>query len=124
MSYFDVPIGPNAPREVHVVVEIPRGSSNKIEYDPEISAFRLDRTLYSPLYYPCEYGFIAGTLFEDGDPMDILVLSSQPTFTGCVLAARPVGVLHMADEHGPDDKILGVSARDPRFEDVSHLRDV
>jgi len=124
MNYMDVPTGPDAPREVNVVVEIPRGSSNKIEYDPEIAAFRLDRVLYSPLYYPCEYGFVPGTLFEDGDPLDILVLSTQPTFTGCVLLARPVGVLKMGDDKGQDDKILGVSVHDPRFEDVMRLEDV
>lgn len=124
MDFGNLPIGDKAPEEVNVVVEIPRGSSNKIEYDMGLGVFRLDRTLYSPLYYPCEHGFIAGTLFEDGDPMDILVLSTQPTFTGCLLAARPVGVLHMGDEHGQDDKILGVSARDPRFEHVMKLTDV
>src|SRR6476646_2892565 len=124
MNYFDVPLGKSAPSEINVVVEIPRGSSNKIEYDPEIEAFRLDRVLYSPLYYPCEYGFVPGTLFEDGDPLDILVLSTQPTFTGCLLVARPVGVLKMGDDKGPDDKILGVSAHDPRFEQVMRLTDV
>lgn len=124
MDFDKVPIGPNAPQEVNVVVEIPRGSSNKIEYDIELGVFRLDRALYSPLYYPCEYGFVADTLFEDGDPLDILVLSTQPTFTGCVLVARPVGVLKMGDDKGQDDKILGVSAHDPRFEQVMRLSDV
>jgi inorganic pyrophosphatase len=124
MEFHRLPIGPHAPHEVNVVVEIPRGSSNKVEYDQELGIFRLDRALYSPLYYPCEYGFIPGTHFEDGDPIDILVLSSQPTFTGCLLVTRPVGVLHMGDEHGQDDKILGVSARDPRFEGVMALSDV
>jgi inorganic pyrophosphatase len=124
MNYFDIPIGKNAPAEINVVVEIPRGSSNKIEYDSELSAFRLDRVLYSPLYYPCEYGFVPGTLFEDGDPLDILVLSTQPTFTGCILVTRPVGVLKMGDDKGPDDKILGVSAHDPRYESITRLEDV
>jgi inorganic pyrophosphatase len=124
MEFHRLPIGPRAPHEVNVVVEIPRGSSNKIEYDADLGIFRLDRTLYSPLYYPCEYGFIPGTHFEDGDPVDILVLSSQPTFTGCLIVARPVGVLRMGDEHGKDDKILGVAARDPRFEGVNTLGDV
>jgi len=117
-------IGANSPQEVNVIVEIPRGSSNKIEYDTRTCTFRLDRVLYSPLYYPCEYGFIPSTLFEDGDPLDILVLSSQPTFTGCLLVARPVGVLKMSDDKGYDDKILGVSAHDPRFEAVMRLADV
>ena len=124
MNYGDLPMGPKAPEEVNVVVEIPRGSSNKVEYDMELGVFRLDRVLYSPLYYPCEYGFIPGTLFEDGDPLDILVLTAQPTFTGCVLWARPVGVLKMSDDKGEDDKILGVSARDPRFDGVTRLDEV
>ena len=104
-----------------MVVEIPRGSSNKIEYDEELRVFRLDRALYSPLYYPCEYGFLPNTLFEDGDPLDVLTLSTQPTFTGCVLVARPVGVLQMSDDKGRDDKVLCVSAHDPRFEQVTRL---
>lgn len=124
MDFRDLPIGQNTPDEVNVVVEIPRGSSNKIELDMDLGVFRLDRALYSPLYYPCEYGFIPGTLFEDGDPLDILVLSTQPTFTGCLLVARPVGVLKMGDDKGQDDKILGVSAHDPRFEQVMRLSDV
>lgn len=124
MDYVRIPTGANMPEEVNVVVEIPRGSSNKYEFDEELGVFRLDRVLYSPLYYPCEYGFIPGTLFEDGDPLDILILSTQPTFTGCVLVARPVGVLKMADDKGQDDKILSVSVHDPRFEQVTQLSDV
>ncbi len=124
MNLHELPIGNSAPREVNVVVEIPRGSSNKIEYDLNMSAFRLDRILYSPLYYPCEYGFIPGTASPDGDPLDILVLCSQPTFTGCVLTARPVGLLKMSDDKGEDDKVLGVCATDPRFDGVNHLADV
>ncbi len=124
MDYSRIPTGKDAPEEVNVVVEIPRGSSNKYEFDEELGIFRLDRVLYSPLYYPCEYGFIPGTLFEDGDPLDILILSTQPTFTGCVMVARPVGVLKMADDKGQDDKILAVSVHDPRFEQVMKLSDV
>ena len=123
-AYHRLPVGAKSPHEVNVVVEIPRGSSNKIEYDTELSVFRLDRVLYSPLYYPCEYGFIPSTLFEDGDAIDILVLATQPTFTGCIIEARPVGVLKMGDDKGQDDKILGVSANDPRFEQVMRLEDV
>jgi inorganic pyrophosphatase len=121
---LNVGIGNKCPREVNVIVEIPRGSSNKIEYDRQSGMFRLDRVLYSPLYYPCEYGFIPGTLVEDGDPLDILVLTSQPTFTGCLLTARPVGVLKMSDDKGRDDKILAVSARDPHYRSVVALGDV
>ena len=124
MDYTQLPIGDHAPNEVNVVVEIPRGSSNKIEFDQALGVFRLDRVLFSPLYYPCEYGFIPHTLFEDGDPLDVLVLASQPTFTGCVLVVRPVGVLKMSDDKGMDDKILGVFAHDPRFERIFQLENL
>src|SRR5438477_3942037 len=121
MNLHEIPIGDDAPREVNAVIEIPQGSSNKIEYDPEWGVFALDRTLFSPLYYPCNYGFIPSTLFEDGDPLDILVLSSHPIAMGTVLTARPVGVLSMRDDKGQDDKIISVFAHDPRYEDVHRL---
>jgi inorganic pyrophosphatase len=124
MNFNQIPLGDKSPVEVNVVVEIPRGTSNKVEYDPDLNVFRLDRVLYSPLYYPCEYGFVCDTMFEDGDPLDILVLTAQPTFTGCLLVARPVGVLKMGDDKGRDDKILGVSVHDPRFETVTNLEGV
>jgi len=124
MSLLTVPIGKSAPREVHAIIEIPKGISNKYEYDLSLDTFVLDRVLFSPLYYPFDYGFIAGTLSGDGDPLDVLVLGSQPTFTGCVVLARPLGSLHMRDEEGEDYKILAVSARDPRFNDVTDLTDV
>jgi inorganic pyrophosphatase len=124
MSLLTVPIGKNAPREVHAIIEIPKGSSNKYEFDLSLDTFVLDRVLFSPLYYPFDYGFIAGTLSGDGDPLDVLVLGSQPTFTGCVVLARPLGSLHMRDEEGEDYKILAVSARDPRFNDAADLSDI
>ena len=124
MSLLTVPIGKNAPREVHAIIEIPKGSSNKYEFDLGLDTFVLDRVLFSPLYYPFDYGFVAGTLSKDGDPLDVLVLGSQPTFTGCVVLARPLGSLRMRDEEGEDDKILAVSARDPRFNGCGDLSDV
>src|ERR1051326_5451471 len=124
MSLLTVPIGKNAPREVHAIIEIPKGSSNKYEYDLDLRSFVLDRVLFSPLYYPFDYGFVAGTLSGDGDPLDVLVLGSQPTFTGCVVLARPIGSLHMRDEEGEDYKILAVSVRDPRFSDCHDLSDI
>jgi inorganic pyrophosphatase len=124
MSLLTVPIGKDAPREVHAIIEIPKGSSNKIEFDLHLATFVLDRVLFSPLFYPFDYGFIAGTLSKDGDPLDVLVLGSQPTFTGCVVLARPLGSLRMRDEEGEDDKILAVSARDPRFNDLENLSDL
>lgn len=126
MSVYELPPGDEAPTIVNVVVEIPKGTRNKIEYDPAAAVFRLDRVLYSPVHYPGDYGFIPGTLSNDGDALDALVLVTDPTFTGCVLQARPIGVLEMRDEMGYDEKILTVPAHDPRFEeigDISHLPD-
>lgn len=119
-----VPIGVNAPEEVNAVIEIPRGSSNKYEYDQEMGVFRLDRPLYSPLFYPFDYGWIAGTLSADGDPLDVLVIGSHPTFPGCVVTARPLGVLMMRDEKGADEKILARVVHDPRFHGVRRLAHV
>jgi inorganic pyrophosphatase len=124
MSLLSLPIGKDAPREVHAVIEIPKGSSNKYEYDLALNAFVLDRVLYSPLYYPCDYGWVAGTLSEDGDPLDILVLGSHANYPGCVVIARPVGALMMRDEEGTDYKILAVSSRDPRFQETRTLEDL
>ncbi len=124
MNLAQIPVGPKAPFEVNVVIEISQGSSNKVEYHAEWGAFVLDRTLFSPLYYPCNYGFVPSTLFEDGDPLDILVLSSHPIAMGTVVVARPVGLLRMHDDKGPDDKVIAVFAHDPRFEHVRRLSDL
>jgi inorganic pyrophosphatase len=124
MSLLSTPIGRDAPAEVHAIIEIPMGSSNKYEYDLKLEAFVLDRVLYSPLYYPCDYGWVAGTLSEDGDPLDILVIGSHPTFSGCVVHARPLGSLMMRDEEGTDYKILAVSSRDPRYAQTHVLDDL
>ena len=101
---------------IEVTVEIPSGSRNKYEYDHERHRFVLDRVLYSSVHYPCDYGFLDGTMADDGDPLDVLVLIAEPTFPGCVVRARPVGVLDMADEKGHDYKILAVAHDDPRWE--------
>ena len=119
-----IPAGERVPREVNVVIEISQGSSNKVEYHPEWGAFVLDRTLYSPLYYPCNYGFVPSTLFDDGDPLDILVLSSHPIPQGTVLTARPLGVLRMRDDKGQDDKIIAAFSHDPRYEHMQTLEDL
>jgi len=107
-----------------VIIEIPKNSSNKYEYDGELGVFRLDRALYSPLHYPGDYGFIPGTLAEDGDPLDILVLVNDASFTGCLMEARPVGVLNMVDSTEKDQKILAVPTRDPRFDSLHTLDQV
>ncbi|MFO0808633.1 MAG: inorganic diphosphatase [Gemmataceae bacterium] len=109
---------------VEAVVEIPRGSRNKYEFDPATGAIRLDRVLFSSVHYPGDYGFIPGTRGADGDPLDVLILVEEPTFPGCRVSVRPIGVLLMHDEHGGDEKILGVPVADPRFEEVSDLPDL
>lgn len=115
MSLLDVKIGPDAPEVFNAVIEIPRGSTNKYEVDQETGAIMLDRVLYSPLFYPFDYGYIPQTHYLDGDPLDVLVLTSHPLFPGCVVEASPIGVLKMSDEKGPDEKILCVATRDPRY---------
>ncbi|MFC7331458.1 inorganic diphosphatase [Marinactinospora rubrisoli] len=107
--------------EFDMVVEIPQGSRNKYEMDLELGRIRLDRMLFTATQYPGEYGYIPGTLAEDGDPLDALVVLEQPTFPGCLIRVRPVAVFWMRDEKGPDAKILCAPAGDPRAE---HLRDL
>jgi inorganic pyrophosphatase len=124
MSLYDLPAGPAVPDIVSVVVEIPKGSRNKVEYDKDAGVFRLDRVLHSPVHYPGDYGFIPSTLSADGDPLDALVLVTDPTFTGCVLSARPIAVLLMTDEKGQDEKVLAVPDKDPRFEEVEDIDDL
>jgi inorganic pyrophosphatase len=109
---------------IEVVVEIPRGSRNKYEFDKERGVVVLDRVLYSSVHYPTDYGFIAGTLALDGDALDALVVVDEPTFPGCHILARPIGVLDMRDEKGPDQKILAVPVGDPRFSGIFDLNDI
>ncbi len=104
-----------------IVVEIPRGSRNKYEYDHEHGVMRLDRRLFSATVYPADYGFVPDTLAEDGDPLDVLVLLEEPTFPGCWVTVRPVGVLWMTDDAGPDAKLICVEAHDPRYSEVTDL---
>ncbi len=124
ISYKELPIGESAPVIVNAVVEIPSGSSSQYEYNAGLGVFRLDRVLYSPVHYPMDYGFIPSTLADDGDPLDILILISRPTFPGCVLEARPVGMLGMVDDNGVDEKILAVAQRDPRYQRIDDLRSI
>lgn len=119
-----LPPGPDWPRVIYVVVEIPKKSRNKYEYDEEHGFLRLDRVLFSSLHYPGDYGFIPQTLHSDGDPLDVLVIVSEPTFAGCVIEARPLGVYRLMDRGQPDDKILAVPHRDPLFKQYHALTDV
>jgi inorganic pyrophosphatase len=109
---------------IEVIVEIPRGSRNKYEFDKERGVIVLDRVLYSSVHYPTDYGFVTGTLALDGDALDALVVVDEPTFPGCHVMARPIGVLDMRDEKGPDQKILAVPVGDPRFDDIHDLNDI
>jgi inorganic pyrophosphatase len=109
---------------IEVVVEIPRGSRNKYELDKTRGVLVLDRVLYSSVHYPTDYGFVAGTLAEDGDALDALVVVDEPTFPGCHIIARPIGVLDMQDEKGPDQKILAVPIGDPRLSSMRDLQDI
>jgi inorganic pyrophosphatase len=110
--------------EVDIIVEVPQGSRNKYEYDPVIDRIRLDRMLFTSTRYPHDYGFIPGTLAEDDDPLDAMVILDEPTFPGCLVAVRPIAVFWMTDEKGPDAKILTVPAHDPRYTSLQDLDDV
>ncbi|GEL76127.1 inorganic diphosphatase [Tenuibacillus multivorans] len=109
---------------VDVFVEIPTGSQNKYEYDKEKGVFKLDRVLFSPQFYPAEYGYLDETLALDDDPLDALVLVTNPTFPGCVIESRVIGFLNMIDSGEEDQKLLAVPVEDPRFKDVYTLDDV
>jgi len=106
-----------------VTIEIPKGSRNKYEVDHETGRIRLDRFLYTSMAYPGDYGYIEGSLGEDGDPLDAIVLLPEPTFPGVLIHARPIGVFHMEDEAGGDDKVLCVPV-DPRMDNMQDVRDV
>lgn len=121
-NYLELPAGTEVPQVLNAVIEIPKGSSNKYEYDKELNVFRLDRTLYSPVHYPGAYGFIPQTHSEDGDPLDVVVIVEHDTFTGCLIEVRPLGVLVMRDDKGLDHKILAVPVNDPRMRDVNGLQ--
>jgi inorganic pyrophosphatase len=107
--------------EFDVLIEIPRGSRNKYEVDHKSGRIRLDRTLFTATQYPADYGFVEDTLGLDGDPLDAFVLVQEPTFPGCLIRSRAIGMFRMTDEKGEDDKVLCVPADDPRQE---HLRDI
>jgi inorganic pyrophosphatase len=110
--------------DVVVFVEIPAGSRNKYEYDPELGGIVLDRRLFTSMTYPADYGYIEGTLGEDGDPLDALALVGDPTFPGCRVRARPVGLFYMEDEKGPDEKVICASLNDPTWKYVHDIHDL
>jgi inorganic pyrophosphatase len=110
--------------DVEVIIEIPKGQRNKYEMDHATGRIKLDRMLFTSTRYPADYGFIEDTLADDGDPLDALVLLEEPTFPGCLIDARPIGMFRMRDEKGADDKVLCVPATDPRWDGVQELDQV
>jgi inorganic pyrophosphatase len=123
-SFLDVAPGTGLPSVVNAIVEIPKGRRSKYEVDKKTGLIRLDRYLYSSSHYPGDYGFIPQTLAEDGDALDILVMVNEPTFSGCLIEARVVGLFRMRDRGVNDFKILGVPHTDPLFAEYQNLRDV
>lgn len=123
MDLSRIPAQPE-PGLVNVLVEITGGSKNKYEFDKKMNAFILDRVLFSSVKYPYDYGFIPNTLADDGDPLDGMVIMDEPTFPGCVIAARPIGMLLMIDGGDRDEKILCVPAEDPRYKDIKSIKQI
>ncbi|HVY67489.1 MAG TPA: inorganic diphosphatase [Patescibacteria group bacterium] len=122
MSIQDLPFG--EPEKFNAVVEIPQGSQDKYEYDETLHTIKLDRVLYGSQRYPFNYGFIPETRAQDGDHADVVLLSTNPLFPGCVVAARPVGFMEMIDSGDIDNKIIAVPAADPRFDYIKDLADI
>ncbi len=120
----DVPLGDNAPDEINVIVEIPKGSNNKYEIDKETGLIKLDRANYSSAAYPFDYGFAPQTLWEDGDPLDVVILTTYPLNPGILVAVRPVAVMEMIDSGESDYKVIGVPVEDKRWDDVNDLADI
>ncbi len=123
MDLSRIPAQPE-PGVINVLIEIPAGSKNKYEFDKDMGAMILDRVLFASVHYPYDYGFVPNTLADDGDPLDGMVIMDQPTFPGCVIASRPIGMLEMIDGGDRDEKILCVPTEDPRYAKVESLSDI
>ncbi len=117
-------ISPGTEDEVNVIIEIPKGSRNKYEYDKKNRVFAFDRVLYSPFHYPADYGFVPQTHCDDGDPLDAYVIMREPTFPGILIKARPIAVMHMVDGGEQDDKLICVPVDDPFYKDVKDKNDL
>jgi len=122
--WHDVEAGDDVPNVINVIVEIPKGSQNKYEYDKKLNIIRLDRVLFSPFHYPGDYGLLPRTLSADGDPLDALVLVTNPTHPGVLIKSRPIGMLTMRDVGKTDNKILCVPKYDPRFDEYGDVTDL
>ncbi len=116
--------GAGYPDRLRIVIEIPKGSTNKYEFAPELGLFRLSQALYSPLHYPGDYGFIPGTIAQDGEPLDVVVQVQEHSFPGCLMEVRPLALLNLIDGDYRDEKILAVPARNPRYDQMKSLDDV
>jgi inorganic pyrophosphatase len=112
------------PNRLYCLVEIPKGSRNKYEYDPELGTIKFDRFLFSSVVYPTDYGFIPDTLAADGDPLDAMICVSEPTFPGCMIPVKAIAVLRMSDDKGQDDKVLCVPHDDPNWNHLDRLEDL
>jgi inorganic pyrophosphatase len=123
-DYMMIPPGTGEASVANMIVEIPKGRRTKFEVDKATGLIKMDRYLYSSTMYPGDYGFIPQTLADDGDPSDILVMVNEPTFSGCLIEARVVGIFKMRDKGQNDYKLLAVPNRDPLFEDIRQLEDV
>lgn len=122
--WHDISAGDNIPNEINVIIEIPKGSHNKYEIDKETGLIKLDRANYSDAAFPYDYGFVPQTLWEDGDALDVIVLTTYPLQTGILVAVRPVAVMEMVDSGESDFKIIAVPTEDKRWEDVQDLADL
>lgn len=117
-------IDPGTPEKMTVIIEIPKGSHNKYELDKKLGLIKLDRVMHTAQEYPFDYGFVPQTLWDDGDPLDVVLLTTYPLVPGIVAEGRPVGILHMVDGGDADEKIIAVAEEDPRFGQVQDIKDV
>lgn len=124
MNIHNIPAGSNFPNELNVIIEIPKGSKNKYEFNDEYGVVMLDRVNYTAMAHPYDYGFIPGTRSDDGDHLDAFVLLDNSAFPGCLVSARPVGILYMVDDGEMDEKVIAVPTSDPRYTHVKDLTDL
>ncbi len=122
--WHDVSYGSKAPNEVNAIIEVPKDGVLKYELDKETGLMKLDRVLYSAVHYPGDYGFIPQTLWDDGDPLDILIISNFPIYPGTIVRARPIGILQMSDGKERDDKVIAMHASDPRVNHINSISDL
>lgn len=122
--WHDIPVGDNIPNSFNTIIEIPKDSNNKYEIDKKTGLISLDRANFSSAPYPFDYGFVPRTLWEDGDPLDVVVIATYPLHPGILVEVRPIGVIRMVDEGESDYKILSVPVHDKRWDDVNDLEDI